>query len=419
MTALVGILNKRAAVLAADSALTVVKGDKMKIYNTTTKIFQLSKDNHVAVMFFQNVDFMDVPWEVIFKLYYDKRGDRQFDTIKEYAEDFYLFLRKEKFFCSNDQQKDYLYGELVTYYNNVKSAAIDNMQKEIAAMGDDEAVDEEALLRRHLKDCITEVDAMVSDAAVNPGLEDVSEKEIRSYGKEALKTLEETIGDDGLPKDMFDDWVGGFTNYIRSMLYYNGTGIVFVGYGRNDLFPSLLPSYVSGAFNNRLRYYLDMSGLNEIGEGCSASITPFAQGDVMLTLMKGIAPNFYEKVVELHTQSLSDEREKIVALLQAQGVDEDIVKKVRDVDTADIEKRHSNSMDAYMQEEYIDGIVNAVESFNVEDMANMTENLVSITSLQRHFSSSDETVGGPIDVAVITRAEGFTWVRHKNFIKSL
>ena len=92
MTAIVGILNKRAAVLAADSALTVVKGDRMKIYNTTTKIFQLSQDNHVAVMFFQNVDFMDVPWEVIFKLYYDKHGHRQFDSIKEYAEDFYLFL---------------------------------------------------------------------------------------------------------------------------------------------------------------------------------------------------------------------------------------------------------------------------------------------------------------------------------------
>ena len=118
MTAIVGILNKRAAVLAADSALTVVKGDRMKIYNTTTKIFQLSKDNHVAVMFFQNVDFMDVPWEVIFKLYYDKHGDREFDSIMEYAEDFYQFLRDEKFFCSSDQQKDYLDGELATYYNN-------------------------------------------------------------------------------------------------------------------------------------------------------------------------------------------------------------------------------------------------------------------------------------------------------------
>ena len=109
MTAIVGILNKRAAVLAADSALTVVKGDRMKIY---------------------------VPWEVIFKLYYDKHGHRQFDSIKEYAEDFYLFLQEEKFFCSSEQQKDYLDGELATYYNNVKAAAKDNMEKEIDAMDD-------------------------------------------------------------------------------------------------------------------------------------------------------------------------------------------------------------------------------------------------------------------------------------------
>lgn len=192
MTAIVGILNKRAAVLAADSALTVVKGNRMKIYNTTTKIFQLSKDNHVAVMFFQNVDFMDVPWEVIFKLYHDRRGDREFDSIKEYAEDFYLFLQEEKFFCSSEQQKDYLDGELATYYNNVKSAAKDNMEKEIDAMDDDDFFNEEDLLRQHLRDSIAGVDALATDAGVNPKLEDVNEKEIRTYGKESLKTLKES-----------------------------------------------------------------------------------------------------------------------------------------------------------------------------------------------------------------------------------
>ena len=171
MTAIVGILNKRAAVLAADSALTVVKGDRMKIYNTTTKIFQLSQDNHVAVMFFQNVDFMDVPWEVIFKLYHDKRGGKQFDTIMEYAEDFYQFLRDEKFFCNSEQQKDYLDGELATYYNNVKAAAKDNMEKEIDAMDDDDFFNEEDLLRQHLRDCIAGVDALATDAGVNPKLE--------------------------------------------------------------------------------------------------------------------------------------------------------------------------------------------------------------------------------------------------------
>ena len=42
MTAIVGILNKRGAVMAADSAVTVTNGDRTKIYNTATKIFRLS-----------------------------------------------------------------------------------------------------------------------------------------------------------------------------------------------------------------------------------------------------------------------------------------------------------------------------------------------------------------------------------------
>ena len=39
MTAIVGILNKRAAVMAADSAVTVNTDSGTKIYNTATKIF--------------------------------------------------------------------------------------------------------------------------------------------------------------------------------------------------------------------------------------------------------------------------------------------------------------------------------------------------------------------------------------------
>lgn len=40
MTAIVGILNKRAAAIAADSAMTVGKDDNQKIYNTAQKSYQ-------------------------------------------------------------------------------------------------------------------------------------------------------------------------------------------------------------------------------------------------------------------------------------------------------------------------------------------------------------------------------------------
>ena len=77
---------------------------------------------------------------------------------------------------------------------------------------------------------------------------------------------------------------------------------------------------------------------------------------------------------------------------------------------------HSEMMD-YLGDTFVDGIINAVASFNIEDMVKMAESLISITNLQRHFSSSEESVGGPVDVAVITKSEGFVWVNHKQWFQ--
>ena len=48
MTALVSIMNKKAAVLAADSAVTISQGGKTRIYNTANKIFRLSDNKPVG-----------------------------------------------------------------------------------------------------------------------------------------------------------------------------------------------------------------------------------------------------------------------------------------------------------------------------------------------------------------------------------
>ena len=75
MTAIVGILNKRAAVMAADSAVTVNNDKGVKIYNTETKIFRLSDEHPIGVMIYDNVEFMGTPWDLIFNLYRKERGN--------------------------------------------------------------------------------------------------------------------------------------------------------------------------------------------------------------------------------------------------------------------------------------------------------------------------------------------------------
>ena len=77
------------------------------------------------------------------------------------------------------------------------------------------------------------------------------------------------------------------------------------------------------------------------------------------------------------------------------------------------QKEQEEKIDDIITEKYTSGLVNTVEFFNVEDMVNMAESLISITNLQRHITSSEETVGGPIDVAVITKTGGFLWAKQK------
>ncbi len=53
-----------------------------------------------------------------------------------------------------------------------------------------------------------------------------------------------------------------------------------------------------------------------------------------------------------------------------------------------------------------------------EDMSELAESLVNITSLKRKFTSSDstdESVGGPVDVAIITKGDGFVWMKRKHY----
>jgi hypothetical protein len=45
----------------------------------------------------------------------------------------------------------------------------------------------------------------------------------------------------------------------------------------------------------------------------------------------------------------------------------------------------------------------------------MAESLVNLTAFKRHISKESETVGGPTDVAIITKGDGFIWIKRKNY----
>jgi hypothetical protein len=50
-----------------------------------------------------------------------------------------------------------------------------------------------------------------------------------------------------------------------------------------------------------------------------------------------------------------------------------------------------------------------------KELGELAYSLVELTSRKRRYSTDMETVGGPIDVAILTRNEGFIWVRRKHY----
>jgi hypothetical protein len=51
------------------------------------------------------------------------------------------------------------------------------------------------------------------------------------------------------------------------------------------------------------------------------------------------------------------------------------------------------------------------------ELESLAEELINITSVKRKFSSGTESVGGPIDVAIISRIDGFVWIGRKHYFQ--
>ena len=107
MTAEIALLNRSAVAFAADSAVTISDGRKVKIYNSAEKIFEFSRKEPVGLMLYNNMEFLGVPLDVLIRSYRTKH-DKSYDTCESAAKDFISHLSN---YDRKDEDEDtYLYS---------------------------------------------------------------------------------------------------------------------------------------------------------------------------------------------------------------------------------------------------------------------------------------------------------------------
>lgn len=71
----------------------------------------------------------------------------------------------------------------------------------------------------------------------------------------------------------------------------------------------------------------------------------------------------------------------------------------------------------HRKEEYVKPVMDVVDGLPKDELAAMAESLINLTSFKRRVSMQAETVGGPIDVAVISKGDGFVWIKRKHYFE--
>lgn len=415
MTAEIAILNKNAVALAADSAVTIGQGNK--IYNSAIKVFSLSKYEPVGVMVYGNAGLLDVPWETIIKTYRKKLSNKQFDTLEEYAADFLGYLPKSSGFFPSEIQEIHIQRNIQGLFSSLRKQLEEEVQRTIRKSG---GITEPETLKI-LDEVITSQHQHIGnqkrlesrsqqwETALKKRLSNVATRCIKSvFQKLSIKKEQETALID------MATWV-----HTREIFSGFQSGVVVCGYGASDIFPSITTYVIDGVYEDRLKAARDESKSFKISHQNSSVIIPFAQEDMVATFVEGVNPSI-ERFVKTW---LTD----IFSRLPDAFSETDLAGSKKE--QRDFKRRFQSNLSKVMQEfetqfkqhkwsYHVEPIVSMVDVLPKDELAEMAESLVNLTAFKRRMTDELETVGGPIDVAVISKGDGLIWVKRKHYFKA-
>jgi hypothetical protein len=414
MTAEVAVMNRQAVALAADSAVTIQYPGGQKIFNSVNKLFTLSKFAPVGVMVYGVATLTGVPWETIIKSFRRQLGDQRFPTLKEYADDLVAYINQHKLMFSDELQAQQFGSSVMLQFRHALQAADSELKALIADKG---AVDEKDV-RRVVNKAIRDFHKFWMTSAPLSGVPAKYDEMLRSrFGAGVDPLIDFVFGN--LPvtaasrKRLHELAINVFS---RDLFPDNVSGVVVAGFGEDEFFPSLLSYDMEGVLLNFLKVRENAAKSAAIAGGVdSSAIVPFAQGEMVSLFMEGIDPRFRREIYGALERLLIELGENVVNASSLKPAQQSQLARSLEREASGLIQQFHESVREHCDDRHIGPVVSAVSNLPKEELAGMAEALVSLTSFKRRVTQDPETVGGPVDVAVISKGDGFIWMNRKHY----
>ena len=135
--------------------------------------------------------------------------------------------------------------------------------------------------------------------------------------------------------------------------------------------------------------------------------------------MEGVDPAYQKHIDETVQKTLDTYGSELLDLLAPNGSkNRDLYRQQIATANKKIARNTAEEMQKFRAVQFAQPVVGIVSALPKSELAAMAESLVNLTSFRRHVTPDAETVGGPIDVAVISRGDGFVWIKRKHYFQA-
>lgn len=385
MTAEVGIINQRGVALAADSAVTISKANGEVItLNNANKLFTLSPLNRVGIMIYGNASFMDIPLDVLINSYSEKTAKETKPALKNYVESLLRYLKDLNIYKKESEE----------------TFVIQNAYAALKELPDNpQSVDD-------IETALYKLQKEYNDTVINVDFNNFQKKYF-----EQVKSVFLTKYSTKAFVDLFQLFLQVVAQIIASSasLSNSSTGLVIAGYGNEELFPSVYHLNLIGRYDNQIKYTVeDIKCTDPITGKVSSGIMPFARREMVDTVLNGIDPTLKDVI----TNELVKIHQYMGQYLDENYGQTEETKELKEYLGKSVERRY-RELDDIIKANYIQPIIAMLNNLSLQELGQMAHTLVNLTSFKRKFSGDLRTVGGPIDVLVVSRKDGAQWLTDK------
>ena len=387
MSAEVVILNARAVAMAADSAVTLFGGGKIR--NTAEKLLKLLDSPPIGALIHGSASICGIPVQNILSNFADQcrsslpepvtvhqLGDRLMNAIAselvpaEWKRSYYE--QALRFWVTQATQKA------------KATPGWDDSHPDISAIG--RAIDQLSAAKQASADVAhpLALDALIGLHRQRLESEPTIQVEIRDNLARLLAFVDAKVG------------------------HAEPVGICLAGFGTKAVSPSVVSYHIFSMLPNGELPYVEKAR-SSVSPDCPAIVQRLAQDDEIRSFFEGIHPRV--RVVVQHAIRAALNNVLTAAPMPGLGsVPADQI----NVFAGHVSTIVDSQLKAFTETGFTQPILNQIAHLDKLDLARTAEALIEITALRRRISDQKETVGGPVDVAIITKTDGFVWIKSKD-----